>query len=257
MTLTILNKAISDSVIAPWQLKAFTCRFSAVMFYYSMYISIILLGLISLDRYFKVVKPFGRTMCQSMSCMKILTVFIWISLFCTTSVPTMILTSKPGNTSFKDCIALKTNKGIEYHFVVNNIAQTIFWTVCILIVFCYACITKKVLDSYHNSQSSNKIAKSKTKARVFIIIGVFVICFVPYHLTRIPYTNKQVSNTCIKNPMAFAKETTLWLSATNTCLDPLIYVFLCKSFRQKLSEVWKCNMVMAALSSSNNEESSS
>lgn len=54
MALTLPLKLLSDAGAGGWRLRAFHCRYSAVLFYVSMYISILLLGLISLDRYLKV-----------------------------------------------------------------------------------------------------------------------------------------------------------------------------------------------------------
>lgn len=104
---------------------------------------------------------------------------------------------------------------------------------------CYTLISKKVYESYKSSKSSSRAASRRTKAKVFIVLAVFFICFVPYHFTRVPYTLVQtgsmVSNCWAENALYVTKKTTLWLSATNVCLDPLIYVFLCGLFRKRLA----------------------
>lgn len=81
------------------------------------------------------------------------------------------------------------------------------------------------------------MAKRKTSRNIFTIMFVFVICFVPYHLCRTPYTLSQTSShfTCqSQKSLYYAKEFTLVLSAANVCLDPIIYFFLCLPFREKL-----------------------
>lgn len=117
--------------------------------------------------------------------------------------------------------------------------QVIFWGTLILMVVCYTFISKKVYESYKASKSRSQAASRKTKAKVFVVVGVFFICFAPFHFARVPYTLTQTRNTAnhckAENALYIAKETTLWLSATNVCLDPLIYVFLCKVFRKKLT----------------------
>lgn len=75
-------------------------------------------------------------------------------------------------------------------------------------------------------------------SQVFVVVGVFFVCFAPFHMARVPYTLTQTrgpSAHCWDQKMYLAKEITLWLSATNICLDPLIYVFLCRVFRRKLT----------------------
>lgn len=103
---------------------------------------------------------------------------------------------------------------------------------------CYTLISKKVYESYKASKSSSQAASRSTKAKVFIVVAVFFICFAPYHFTRVPYTEMQtgamVTSCWEQKAFSIAKRTTLWLSATNVCLDPLIFVFLCRVFRKRL-----------------------
>lgn len=117
--------------------------------------------------------------------------------------------------------------------------QVIFWGTLALLVVCYTFISKKVYESYKASKSRSHGASRKTKAKVFVVVGVFFICFAPFHFVRVPYTLTQTRNSTsdckAQNAFYIAKETTLWLSATNVCLDPLIYVFLCKVFRRRLT----------------------
>lgn len=104
-------------------------------------------------------------------------------------------------------------------------------------VFCYTFISKKVFESYKASKSRSHAANRRTKAKVFVVVGVFFICFAPFHFVRVPYTltqTRSISHCKAQNAFYIAKETTLWLSATNVCLDPLIYVFLCRVFRKRL-----------------------
>src|SRR4029434_6215123 len=88
-----------------------------------------------------------------------------------------------------------------------------------------------------NSGRTNTKGKHKTKAKVFIVLAVFLVCFAPYHIIRIPYTQLQVTNQHSCTWEKVANDFFRWLSTTNICLDPLIYFLLCKSFRKKLSDL--------------------
>lgn len=106
-------------------------------------------------------------------------------------------------------------------------------------MLCYTLISKKVYKSYKTSKSSSQAASRSTTAKVFIVVAVFSVCFAPFHFTRVPYTLTQtggmVTSCQAQNALSVAKQTTLWLSATNVCLDPLIYMFLCGVFRKRLT----------------------
>ncbi|XP_054690612.1 P2Y purinoceptor 13 isoform X3 [Grus americana] len=143
MTLMLPLKILTDSGLGPWQLKAFVCRFSAVVFYDTMYISIVLLGLIAFDRFLKIVRPFGKFWVQNLTSAKILAVLVWLFFFLL-SLPNMILSNKKATPqSVKKCASLKNYFGLKWHEVVNYICQFVFWTVLILMFLFYIIIAKK------------------------------------------------------------------------------------------------------------------
>ncbi|XP_045069562.1 P2Y purinoceptor 13-like [Coregonus clupeaformis] len=242
MTLTIPLKAATILPSAPLTLKAFTCRYSDVIFYLCMYMSIILLGLISLDRFFKIVRPCGMLLGQNLVFGKVLSASIWVVLLATNVIPTMILTNQvPTNKTNEYCMEMKSEAGQAFHRGVVIFSSVIFWMVFVLICFCYICIARKVVQSYRKSGSSNDEGRHKTKVRVFLVLVVFLVCFGPYHAVRVPYTRLQVTSTtsCTKATLRISKKITLWMSAMNVCLDPLIYFFLCKSFRTNLFKTFR------------------
>uniref|UniRef100_A0A669BKR6 Purinergic receptor P2Y13 n=1 Tax=Oreochromis niloticus TaxID=8128 RepID=A0A669BKR6_ORENI len=236
IALMIPLKAASMLPGATVEFRAFICRYAAVTFYCCLYTSIALMGLISLDRFFKIVRPCGKVLGQNVKFSVIMSTLVWILLFGGTAIPNIILTDQVPATQTDDlCMSLKPPAGKNFHKYVVLFMEILFWCVNILIVFCYICITMKV--SFRNSGSNNNHGKQKIKLRVFLVIIVFFVAFGPYHLVRIPYTFQQVnysSNSCLFELGKFAKDASLWLATTNTCIDPLLYVFLCREFKEKL-----------------------
>lgn len=240
MTLTFPIRGASELGGASPGLHAFACRFSSVLFYLAMNMSVILMGLISLDRYLKIVRSGGTLLCQNLLFSNVLSFSFWITLISSNTIPIIITSNQdPTNKPGEFCIAMKSDLGRSWHKAVVLIGKVIFWTVCVLIVFCYTCIAKTVLESYQRSRGNNDKRKRKAKLRVFLILLVFIVCYLPYHCIRIPYTKQQVNNnnTCYTLLLRIGKDFTLWLSALNVCLDPLIYFFLCKAFREKFWEI--------------------
>ncbi|KAM3615884.1 uncharacterized protein V6R79_009048 [Siganus canaliculatus] len=244
MTLTIPLRVLGDAGVGPWQIRAFHCRYSAVLFYATMYISILLLGLISLDRYLKIVRPFGKSILQKVRVGQMLCAAIWVVIL-SLALPNTILSDQPPQFpgGRLKCTSMKSKAGLLWHEGFNYFCQVIFWGTLALMLVCYTFISKKVYESYKASKSKSQ-ASRKTKAKVFVVVGVFFICFAPFHFARVPYTLTQtggLAGLCkAQNVLYIAKETTLWLSATNVCLDPLIYVFLCKMFRKRLTAALCC-----------------
>uniref|UniRef100_A0A8C6IZU5 Uncharacterized protein n=1 Tax=Melopsittacus undulatus TaxID=13146 RepID=A0A8C6IZU5_MELUD len=240
MILTFPFKILSDAKLVSWVLRGFVCQVTQVVFYFTMYISILFLGLITIDRYQKAASPFRTSTSRSLLGAKILSTAIWISMFAL-SLPNMILTNKkqtPKNV--KKCALLKSEFGLVWHEIVNYICQLIFWINLAVIVVCYILISKELYKSYKRTRSTGKASKKTVNLKVFIIITVFFICFVPFHFTRIPYTLSQtrdVFECSAQNTLFYLKESTLWLTSLNACLDPFIYFFLCKSFRKSLLDM--------------------
>ncbi|XP_060096874.1 P2Y purinoceptor 14 [Heteronotia binoei] len=237
MSLMFPFKILADTKLGPWQLNVIVCRFSAVLFYTNMYISITLFGLIGFDRCSKVVKLQYVTTVHNVRCSKILCLLAW-GLQILVSLPNMILTNKtPSEEISENCMKLKSDLGLEWHKGSNYICLGIFWTVFIILIACYTSIARKIYISHRKFKRNSTVTRKKTNRNIFTIMLVFIICFVPYHICRIPYTLSQTSSqySCqSKRPLFYMKEFSLILSAANVCLDPIIYVFLCQPFKERL-----------------------
>lgn len=237
MTLTFPFKIISDSNLGSVGLRVFVCRISSVLFYLTMYISIIFFGLISIDRCRKTLWPFVGTNSKKLMYRNVLSTLVWVSQL-TLSLPNMVLTSKWPESDTFTCSDLKTEMGKTWHEVVNHICQVIFWSNLVAVVISYTLITKELYSSLGRTRAQRQKEKKKVRANVFIVLAVFFICFVPFHFARVPYTMSQVQESdfiCQQKLVFFQlKESTLWLSSLNSLLDPLIYFVLCKSFRDSL-----------------------
>lgn len=248
MTLTIPLKVLRDAGLGPWQVHAFYCRFSAVLFYITMYISILLLGFISLDRYMKICRPFGKCAQLKVRTGQMLSAAVWVVML-SLALPNVILSDQPPQFpgGRLKCTSMKSETGILWHKGFIYFCQVVFWGTLALMVVCYTFISKKVYESHKASKSRSQTTSRRTKANVFVVVVVFFVCFAPYHFVRFPYTHSQTNSTdrhChAKNALFIAKEATLFLSVTNVFLDPLIYVFLCRMFRKKVTATVCCKQL--------------
>ncbi|XP_026081717.1 P2Y purinoceptor 12-like [Carassius auratus] len=242
MTLTFPFKILADANLASVGERVFVCRVSSVLFYLTMYISILFFGLISIDRCRKTIRPFVGTNPRRLLYRKLLSGFIWTSLLAL-SLPNVILTSRPSTSSHFKCSDLKTEMGLKWHELVNHVCQVIFWGNLVTVIVCYTLISKELYKSYARTRAQHQgrpgtNTPQNIQANVFLVLAVFFVCFVPFHFSRVPYTISQTRESmfdCQQKLLFFQlKESTLWLSSLNSVLDPLIYFFLCKSFRSSL-----------------------
>lgn len=227
--------------LGSWRLHVVVCRYTAVLFYSSMYVGIMFLGLISLERYVKIVQPSGprsSALLQKVAVARVLSALTW-GLGMLTLLPNSLLTSLPADEeSSKDCMRLKTPLGIQWHSASIYLCVGIFWATFLLLGFCYTSIARRVYQSHRRVRKNSCKAHRKSNRSIFSILLVFFICFVPYHVSRVPYTISQTSDVVFSKRSRFllyqVKEGTLFLSALNVCLDPVIYFLMCRTFRESL-----------------------
>ncbi|NXX72798.1 P2Y12 protein, partial [Spizella passerina] len=173
MILTFPFKILSDAKLVSWVLRGFVCQVSQVVFYFTMYISILFLGLITIDRYQKATSPFRTSTPRSLLAAKVLSTAIWLSMFAL-SLPNMILNNKKKTAkNVRKCALLKSEFGLVWHEIVNYICQLIFWVNLAVIVVCYILISKELYKSYKRTRCAGKASKKTVNLKVFIIIAVF------------------------------------------------------------------------------------
>ncbi|XP_037344680.2 P2Y purinoceptor 13-like [Pungitius pungitius] len=244
MTIIIPFMAVKYLPGASNRIYILSCYLSPI-FYSIRYTCIALLGLISLDRFFKIVKPQSKLFGQNLTLSKLISGLVWVIMLVGFALPNMILSNNSlGNiTEINTCMLLKGSAGRTVHENIVICMNFFFWLVSLVIVVCYVCIANKVIQSFRKSGSNNNQGKQKIKLRVFLVVMVFFGSFGPYHIVRIPYTFQQVNSfsysSCSFLSSKLAKDLSHWLASSNICLDPLLYVFLCREFKEKLNDMFK------------------
>lgn len=255
MTLTIPVNVLIESKLAPQSLQDVSCNYTAVLFYCCMYTSILFLGLVALDRYLKIVRPFAGkcgACLYSYSFTVAMAVMVWLTMT-GLSLPNTILTNQTRVDKMNNCADLKSDLGKKWHGVVVYINILIFILVLITLLTCYLSIYRHI----HQSSAQFVIVretnprKPKKGQNILVLLVVFFICFVPYHLCRIPFTKSQTDGLQLNSSLKTGKKATLLLSMFNVCLDPIIYFLMCKNFRKKLSQalgIWTPSEKMSVYS---------
>ncbi|XP_028321075.1 P2Y purinoceptor 14 [Gouania willdenowi] len=243
--------------VAGWRLHVVICRYTAVLFYSSMYVGILFMGFISLERYVKIVHHTSSSAAALSSCRgrlggasskilllqspafaRALSLSTW-GLLLLGVLPNVVLTSRNANElNARQCMALKTALGIQWHRVSSLVSVSLFWATLFVLIFCYASIARRVYQSYRRVSRHGSEVCRKSNRSIFSLLAVFFVCFVPYHVCRVPYTLSQMPKSGFSWEARFLlfqlKEGTLFLSALNVCLDPVIYFLMCRTFRESL-----------------------
>ncbi|XP_069569305.1 P2Y purinoceptor 14-like [Brachyistius frenatus] len=233
LPIRIFNYA-SSSVPVHW----LYCTFGASAFYLNMYASILFMGYIAANRYLKIVHPLGTHVLQTVRAAYIISTVTWVLLLTTASTYVLLslltqetLVSVPKMVS---CDPLHSKQLSLLYKVIHTCSAAVFLLVLVSLVFFYYSTSRRLAlaqKRYPLSSGSTKLTKSRRN--MLVLVSVFSVCFIPYHLVRLPYA---FSNSWCSwsHVFLYLKELTIMVSVLNVCLDPLLYFIFCKAFRAQL-----------------------
>ncbi|XP_035006280.1 probable G-protein coupled receptor 34 [Hippoglossus stenolepis] len=219
-----------------WVLGKVACKLVGTLFYMNMYISITLLGFISLDRYLRL-KRKGRARRgvwgSSRSSSWVACGVLWgLSL---TALVCMIVKAD-GKENSDLCFQYKQLHKAKGKAYFNAVLVVLFWFVFIMLVVSYAKIACQLLRvSRDRPDLPNARKYNCTAKKSFFVLFLFTVCFGPYHAFRPFYIHSQLSRTIscdYQQLMNRTNEVMLLFSAFNSCLDPVMYFLLSGSVRK-------------------------
>uniref|UniRef100_G1KUI7 Probable G-protein coupled receptor 34 n=2 Tax=Anolis carolinensis TaxID=28377 RepID=G1KUI7_ANOCA len=244
----LLNVAIADLLLIfclpfrilyhvkqnTWLLGLTFCRIVGNLFYMNMYISIVLLGLISLDRYIKINR--------SVQHIKVVTtkqsIYICCTLWTLAIMGFIVMVVQSAWKEEKNptkCFNYRGKQNAKMEAGLNYILVIIFWIVFFLLILSYIKIATHLLKMSKKRKRFPGTGKYIVIARnSFIVLIIFTLCFVPYHLFRFIYITSQLQDTSCywKQIIHKCNEVMLLFSAFNSCLDPVMYFLMSRSIRK-------------------------
>ncbi|XP_010003033.1 PREDICTED: probable G-protein coupled receptor 171 [Chaetura pelagica] len=238
LTLALPVKIVVDLGVAPWKLTIFHCQVTACLIYINMYLSIIFLGFVSMDRCLQLMYSSKIYRIQEPGFAKMLSAVVWMLILLITvpnmAIPIKTIEERPGT----GCISFKTKFGRDWHVFTNFICTAIFLNFSVVILISNFLVVRQLCRNKHRERYPN-VKKGLTN--ILLVTAAYLLCFVPYHIVRIPYTLSQsdtITSCPLKQALFKAKESTLLFAVSNLCFDPILYYHLSKSFRLKFSEAF-------------------
>nr|XP_040042524.1 probable G-protein coupled receptor 34 [Gasterosteus aculeatus aculeatus] len=224
-----------------WILGSVACKVVGNLFYMTMYVSITLLGFISLDRYVRL-KGKGRAKKgRSLTLWGRSREWSWVVcgvLWGVALVGLVAMASTVEDEKFTGkCFQFKQRsskaKGKAYF---NGLLVLFFWLVFAMLVVSYGKIASLLLRvSRDKPDFPNAQRYGRTARKSFFVLFLFTVCFGPYHAFRPVYILSQLSDAASCDYLQMVDRTNevmLLLSAFNSCLDPVMYFLLSGSVRK-------------------------
>ncbi|XP_035422440.1 G-protein coupled receptor 171 isoform X1 [Cygnus atratus] len=238
LTLALPVKIIVDLGVASWKLRIFHCQVTACFIYLNMYLSIIFLGFVSMDRCLQLMHSCKIYRIQEPGFAKMLSAVVWTMVLLITvpnmAIPIKTIEERPN----AGCIDFKTKFGRDWHVFTNFVCTAIFLNFSAVILISNFLVVRQL---YRNKYSESYANVKKALINILLVTAGYILCFVPYHIVRIPYTlsqNDAITNCSLKQRLFQAKESTLLFAVSNLCFDPILYYHLSNSFKLKVTETF-------------------
>lgn len=225
-----------------WELGATSCSIAGFFYYSNMYISIYLLCCISVDRCLVVAYPL-RFRTLRTSCYAWIVCAVVYSTVATMHIIILVydnLNNAHDNKNKQDhCYETYPMPKIVAMFNLVRVATGFLLPLLVLTVSYW-----KVLATVGQSPGLNAQAKRKVRLLSIGVIGIFSVCFAPYHillLARSIVFFKSDHETPKGPYCTFEQNThfffsvTLALSSLNCVVDPVLYVLVSNTVRDKLN----------------------
>ncbi|XP_029437526.1 lysophosphatidic acid receptor 6-like [Rhinatrema bivittatum] len=236
--LTLPYKIIYHALGNNWIFGEAMCKITGSMFFANLYGSPLFLTCICIDRYIAVVHPIRSLQLKKPLYRIIASIVIWLILVASVMYLTFRgpLTSifENGNVACLENFSSESWKG-RISGVSIFAAVVGFFIPLVIIIICYPLIARKLMVTSGVRRSSNTI-KKKALRTILVVLVVFLICFVPYHVIQLIHTLRRINvfSSCSLIQFTYAaRRVTMALNSLNSCLDPLVYYFAAERF------VWK------------------
>ncbi|KAL0203656.1 hypothetical protein M9458_001674 [Cirrhinus mrigala] len=228
-----------------WPLGEGLCKAIALLFYLNCYAGVNFMTCLAVDRFVALVFPRRLAKLRKVKNVRLVCLAIWLVVLAQTlPLLTVNLTRTEPDSSIT-CMEYPNFEGLfeglPYMLIVGVVLG--FGVPVATIIVCYSIVTRKL----HLAAKSNRLTErsGRTKKARGVIAGVvfvFLVCFSPYHIDLLQYMIRKLiyKPDCTElRSFQISLHITVCLMNLNSCLDPFVYFFACKGYKQKLMRMMK------------------
>ncbi|XP_041850533.1 P2Y purinoceptor 2 [Melanotaenia boesemani] len=236
-----------------WPFSEPFCKLIRFLFYANLYGSILFLCCISLHRFVGICYPVRSLSWVSARQARLVSVAVWACvLLCqgpilyfsrTRDVKTDVRTERI-------CYDTTSPELFDEFLVYSSVVSVFMFALPFVVVMvCYGLMVRKLLEpvwSDRGAEGGFTLQRSKQKSvkMIIIVLAAFMLCFLPFHLTRSLYYSfrylRQVNPTQISCSLlqasSVAYKVTRPLASANSCLDPILYFLAGQGARSSLTK---------------------
>ncbi|XP_049978604.1 P2Y purinoceptor 2 isoform X1 [Alexandromys fortis] len=237
-TTYMFHLAVSDSLYAAslpllvyyyakgdhWPFSTVLCKLVRFLFYTNLYCSILFLTCISVHRCLGVLRPLHSLRWGRARYARRVAAAVWILvLACQAPVLYFVTTSVRGTRI--TCHDTSARELFSHFVAYSSVMLSLLFAVPFsVILVCYVLMARRLLKPAYGTTGLPR-AKRKSVRTIALVLAVFALCFLPFHVTRtLYYSFRSLDLSChTLNAINMAYKITRPLASANSCLDPVLY----------------------------------
>lgn len=221
-----------------WPFGVAACKVVRFLFYANLYCSILFLTCISVHRYLGICHPIkARTLVKSRHAHMVCSL-VWV-LVTVCLVPNLIFVTTSQRDNDTLCHDTTSQGAFEEYVDYSSVIMVLLFGIPFLIIMvCYCQMAQTLCQPRQGLSASQQSSSSRQKSikLIIVVLVVFVVCFLPFHITRtLYYTSRVLDLNCeFLNIVNFTYKITRPLASVNSCIDPILYFLAGDHYRSKL-----------------------
>ncbi|KAM3616316.1 uncharacterized protein V6R79_015904 [Siganus canaliculatus] len=236
-----------------WPFSEPFCKLIRFLFYANLYGSILFLCCTSLHRFIGICYPVHSLYWVSARRARLVSVAVWACvLFCQAPILYFSRTRDLGTGIL--CYDTTSPELFDDFMVYSSVVSVLMFAVPFMVVMvCYGLMVRKLLEPGWGSEGGGEgerggltaqRSKQKSVKMIIIVLAAFMLCFLPFHLTRSLYYSfrylRQVNPAQISCKLleasSVAYKVTRPFASANSCLDPILYFLAGQDARSNLTK---------------------
>ncbi|XP_008324980.1 P2Y purinoceptor 4 [Cynoglossus semilaevis] len=224
-----------------WPFGVAACKLVRFLFYANLYCSILFLTCISVHRYLGICHPIKALTLVKSRHAHLVSAMVWcVVTICLVPKLIFVTTSRRDNDTL--CHDTTSQGNFDEYVDYSSVLMVLFFGIpFMVIVVCY-CLMARTLCRPTRGLSAvqqNSASRQKSIKLIIVVLVVFAVSFVPFHVTRTLYYTSRVLNLNCKflNIVNFTYKITRPLATVNSCIDPILYFLAGDHYRSKMMSV--------------------
>ncbi|KAF7662144.1 hypothetical protein LDENG_00243810 [Lucifuga dentata] len=230
-----------------WPFTEPLCKLIRFLFYANLYGSILFLCCISLHRFVGICYPVRSLNWVSARQAKLVSVAVWACvLLC--QAPILYFSRTRDVDTERVCYDTTSPELFDDFLVYSSAVSVLMFALPFMVVMvCYGLMVRKLLEPGWGSEGeTGRLAAQRSKQKsvkmIIIVLAAFMLCFLPFHLTRSLYysfrylrqVNPEQISCDLLEASSLAYKVTRPLASANSCVDPILYFLAGQDFRCNL-----------------------